>query len=81
MSLYLLHYASIDEEGALSIDCQGPFKSLKEVRQQQVNLLQTFQNQHIHLPKLIVESYGTFRRIAYADHLSELQTHIREIEV
>ena len=80
MSLYLLHYASIDEEGALSIDCQGPFKSLKEARQQQVNLLLAFQSKHPHFSNPIEESCGTVHRIAYTEHLTELQPHIREIE-
>lgn len=80
MTLYILHYASIGEEGALSIDCQGPFKSLEEARQQQSNLLLAFQSEHPHFSNPIEESCGTFHRIAYTGHLSEIQTHIKEIE-
>ena len=81
MSLYILHYASIDEEGQLTIDCQGPFKSQGEAQQQQANQLRSFKNQHLNFSNPIVESCGSFQRIAYIEHLTELQTHIENIEI
>ncbi len=82
MPLYILHYASIDEEGALSIDCQGPFKSLKEARQQQATLITAFQTTHSHISVSEIEEHcGTFHRIAYNGLLTELQSHIEVMTI
>lgn len=80
MPLYILHYATIDAEGRLSIDCQGPFPTKETARQQQTTLITTFQATHRpHSPHEIQERHGTFHRIAYAGLLTELQSHIIDV--
>lgn len=81
MTLYILHYASIDEEGALSIDCQGPFTTKEAALKQQATLITAFQSTHSHISVSEIEEHcGTFHRIAYNGLLTELQSHIEEIE-
>ena len=46
MPLYVLHYATIDAEGRLSIDCQGPFPTRETAQQQQTALITAFQATH-----------------------------------
>ena len=82
MPLYILHYATIDAEGHLSIDCQGSFPTQEAAREQQTALITTFQDTHHHLSTHeIQERHGTFHRLAYTGLLTELQSHIEEIRV
>lgn len=82
MHLYILHYAAIDAEGHLSIDCQGPFKTKEEAQQQQATLLLDFQNERQTMSNaLIEERCGCFQRIAYKEQPAEIQTHIEEIMI
>lgn len=82
MPLYILHYATIDAEGHLSIDCQGPFPTKEAARRQQTVLIAAFQTTHSpHSPHEIQEHHGTFHRLAYAGLLTELQSHIEEMRV
>ncbi|MBP3499092.1 MAG: hypothetical protein J6J97_03270 [Akkermansia sp.] len=82
MPLYILHYATIDAEGHLSIDCQGPFPTQETARKQQTALITTFQATHHHLSAHeIQEHHGTFHRLAYAGLLTELQSHIEEMTI
>ena len=50
MPLYVLHYATINAEGRLSIDCQGPFPTKEAARQQQTTLITTLQATTISQP-------------------------------
>lgn len=80
MPLYILHYATIDAEGRLSIDCQGPFPTQETAREQQTALITTFQTTHHHLSTHeIQEHHGTFHRLAYTGLLTELQSHIIDV--
>lgn len=82
MPLYILHYATIDAEGRLSIDCQGPFPTQETARQHQTALITAFQTTHRpHSPHKIQERHGTFHHLAYTGLLTELQSHIEEMEV
>lgn len=82
MPLYVLHYATIDAEGHLSIDCQGPFPTKETAQHQQTALITAFQTTHRpHSPHEIQERHGTFHRLAYTGLLTELQSHIEEMEV
>ena len=80
MNLYILHYAAIDEEGHLTIDCQGAFKILEEAKAQQEILLKACRSKYLsYSDVLIEEKCGTFHSIAYKGHLIELQSHIEEV--
>ena len=82
MTLYILHYATIDADGHLSIDCQGPFPTKEAAQHQQTALITTFQaTHHPHSPHEIQEHHGTFHRIAYAGLLTELQSHIEVMTI
>ena len=81
MTLYILHYATINAEGRLSIDCQGPFTTKEAALKQQTALINAFQiTLRHHSANEIVEQCGTFHRIAYAGLLTELQSHIEEMD-
>lgn len=81
MLLYILHYATINEEGRLSIDCQGPFKTKEEAQQQQSSPITNFRSAHRNLSTNEIEEHcATFHRIAYAGQLTKMQSHIEEIE-
>ena len=81
MPLYILHYATIDAEGRLSIDCQGPFTTKEDALKQQATLITAFQATHSHISVSEIEEHcGTFHRIVYNGLLTELQSHIEEIE-
>lgn len=70
------------QKNCLSIDYQGPFPTQEAARKQQSDLTTAFQTTHQHLSAHeIKEHHGTFHRIAYAGLLTELQSHIEEIEV
>ena len=80
MTLYILHYASIDEEGRLSIDCQGPFQTPESAKAQQKELMGAFRSKHLGYSDVLIEEIrGSFHRIAYIGHMTELQSHIAEI--
>ena len=80
MTFYILHYASIDEEGRLTIDCQGPFQTPESAKAQQEALMKAFQYKYdYYSDSQIEETCGQFNRVAYNGHLIELQTHIEEI--
>lgn len=82
MPIYILHYATVDDEGRLSIDCQGPFKTKEEAQREQSALISTYEATHQNLSTSQIEEHcGTFHRIAYAEQLTEMQSHIEEIEV
>lgn len=80
MNLYILHYASIDEEGRLSIDCQGPFPTPEAAKAQQEALMEAFRSKYgCYSDAQIEENCGTFQRIAYKSHIIEFQSHIEGI--
>ena len=80
MNLYILHYASIDEEGRLSIDCQGPFPTPEAAKAQQEALMEAFRSKYdCYSDAQTKEKCGTFQRIAYRGHIMELQSHIEGI--
>lgn len=82
MTRYILHYATIDDEGRLSIDCHGPFKTMEDALIQQEALFQDFRDKHLcYSASQIEECCGTFRRIAYSGQLTEIQSHIKPIEL
>lgn len=81
MNFYVLHYAMIDEDGRLSINCQGPFKTLEEAKKRQATVVSNFLIVHHSLSnELLEEKCGTFHRIAFKDNLNELQIHIEAFE-
>lgn len=59
MPLYILHYATIDAEGHLSIDCQGPFPTKEAARKQQTTLITAFQATS-HPPIELISSSNDF---------------------
>ncbi len=82
MTFYILHYATIDGEGHLAIDCQGPFKTLEEAQERQAKVIDNFLNVHSTLShEQTEEKCGSFHRLAYKEHLSELQSHIEEMKL
>ena len=81
MPLYILHYATIDAEGRLSIDCQGPFTTKEAALKQQSTIINAFRTIHSHHSgDEIEEQSGTFHRIAWAGLPTELQSHIEEMD-
>ncbi|MBQ9835831.1 MAG: hypothetical protein IJO34_05870 [Akkermansia sp.] len=82
MKLYILHYATIDEDGHLSIDCRGPFQTFDEAHNRQLSIISDFLNSNAFLSsEQIEEKCGSFYRMAYKEHLSELQSHIEEMKL
>lgn len=80
MTLYILHYAAIDEEGRLSIDCQGPFQTMECAKARQKTLMEAFRRKYTcNSDVLIEEECGTFHRMAYEGLLIEQQSHIEGI--
>lgn len=81
MERYILPYASMDAEGSLTMDCLGPFSTKKEAQEQQKMLMEGFENENSTLAnELIKEEIGDFQRIAYRNHLTEIQSRIIKLE-
>ena len=77
MERYILPYASMDAEGSLTMDCLGPFNGIEEARKQQKIIMDDFENENSTLAnELIREEIGGFQRIAYRNHLTEIQSRI-----
>ncbi len=75
-NIYILHYADIDLDGNLSINCER-FSCLEDAQKEQETILDTFRK------KLQSDNYEFtethlrhFREISCTENLIELQTHI-----
>lgn len=80
MTCYILHYATIDADGHLFIDCLGPFNTLEEAQERQANIIGDYLNAHRDISgEQMEEQCGLFHRIAYKGRLTELQIHIEEM--
>lgn len=80
MSLYILHYTAVDEEGRLSIVCQEPFQTMESARDQQNTHMEAFRRKYTcNSDVLIEEKCGTFHRMAYEKLLIEQQSLIKGI--
>lgn len=81
MKIYILHYASIDCDGGLNINCQK-YSNIEDAKCAQEKSIEDFINNHSFMSDyLIKEKIGSFQRIAYEDYTEELQTHIEVFEV
>lgn len=81
MKIYTLHYAIIDNDGALSIDCKN-YSSIKDAENAQNQIVNEFiENHNYMLDEMTKEEYDSFKRIAYDDKQTELQIHIEEFAV
>ena len=81
MKTFILHYAIIDSEGNLSIDCKR-HNTLEEAKTAQATLNNNFKElAHPDPDNIIFEECGTFNRLAIKDTLAEIQSHIEEFEI
>lgn len=77
MERYILQYARMNYEGALSMDCLGPFNSKEEAQKQQKMIVDDFAKENASMADdLIMEEFGNFQRIAYLNDLTEIQSRI-----
>lgn len=74
--MYILHYAEMDLEGSMGIDCLV-FESVCEAVDKQKKIVDEFKKKYSNYrSQIIEEEVGTFKRVALADELAELQSHI-----
>ena len=80
MKIYILHFAQIDSEGNLSINCKM-YSSIEEAKTAQADLINSFRILVSHNPgNIIFEEIGSFNRLAIKSSLAEIQSHIEEFE-
>ena len=82
MKLFILHSATINADGELSIDCSAPFASEHEAQAEQ-NAMMNAYTQLFTYPATSwsIEKQGHFARLACAESQAELQCHIQEMQV
>ena len=81
MERYILQYASMNFEGVLSMDCLGPFNSKENAKLQQMKIMDGFAKENSSMADAqIKEEIGNFQRIAYKNHLTEIQSRIIKLE-
>lgn len=81
MKIYILHYAQMDSEGNLSIDCDR-FSTIQEAKDAQTNLNNIFKKTVNQNPEdIIFEEIGTFNRLEIKGSLAEIQSHIEEFQL
>ena len=80
MKIYILHFAQMDSEENLSIDCKK-YSSIEEAKSAQVDLNNSFRKLVSHNPgDIIFEEIGSFIRLAIKNSPAEIQSHIEEFE-
>ena len=74
MKTCILHYAIMDSDGNLSIDCKR-HNTLEEAKTAQANLNNRFKE--LAPPdNIIIEECGTFNRLVIKDNLAKIQSQI-----
>ena len=82
MRLYILHSATINVDGELSIDCSTPFSSENKAQLEQNAMLSAYTNQFSYPPESwYIEKQGSFSRLSCSESQVELQCHIQEIHM
>lgn len=76
MNIYILHFAEINLEGILSIDCKK-FSKLEDAQKEQETIIDTFRKKLQSDNYEFTETYiRHFREISCTENLIEIQTHI-----
>ena len=82
MRLYILHRASINADGELSIDCSAPFTSENKAQSEQDAMMRAYTQQFSYPPESwSIERQGYFSRLSCTESQVELQCHIQEMDV
>lgn len=75
-NIYILHYADIDLEGNLSINC-NKFSCLEDAQKEQDTILNSFRKKlESNNYQFTEEQINLFKGISCGENLMELQTHI-----
>lgn len=73
---YILHYAIMDTDGSLCIDCKV-YANMKEAKREQMRLLEEFKMKYdVYKNEVVEEEIGLFKRVAYENELMEMQSHV-----
>lgn len=76
MNIYILHFAEINLEGILSIDCKK-FSKLEDAQKEQDTILNSFRKKlESNNYQFTEEQINLFKGISCGENLMELQTHI-----
>lgn len=82
MKLYILHSATINADGELSIDCSAPFFSENKAQFEQNAKISAYMHQFSYPPESwCIEKQGYFSHLICLESQVELQCHIQEIYV
>ena len=82
MRLYILHSATVNADGELSIDCSAPFRSKHKAQSKQNAMMSAYMQQFSYpLESWSIEQQGYFSRLACSESQVELQCHIQEMDV
>ena len=76
MNIYILHFAEINLEGILSIDCKK-FSKLEDAQKEQDTILNSFRKKlGSNNYQFSEEQINLFKGISCGENLMEIQTHI-----
>ncbi|MBQ3526860.1 MAG: hypothetical protein IJA63_11365 [Akkermansia sp.] len=82
MTYYIVHFASINTDGELSIDCLPAFRTRYEAECALASLIDEYPLQHSYPTETwYTERHGCFVRIANCGSQAEMQCHVQEVEV